>query len=121
MILDFLLHLMELDFPWLMNFIAGNILWVFVFIAAVYIFFDGKHTLLVTGLLVIDVWGWMDFTNIMGWVLLTGGLLSVYYISKLAIMGFAAHDENLKKHLALITVLHGVSVIILYNIFMSGA
>ena len=121
MIIEFLYRIIELDIPWLVNFASSNLIWIFIFIATIFIFFEGKHVLLATVILIIDVWAWISFTSLLDWVLLTGGLLAIYYISKIAILGFAANEKSLQKHLPLITVLHGAAVIILYNMFMVGA
>ena len=120
MIVEFLLHLIELDAAWFVQFFFSNIIWIFIFIATVFIFFEGKHVLLGTIVLIIDIWGWMDITSLLGWALFTGGLLATYYVSKVAILGFAAHDKKLQSKMPLITVLHGVFVIVIYNLFTGG-
>ena len=100
------------------NFILSNLLWVFGLFALGFIFFDGNKPILafltITGLsLILGI-----FESASGWGFYTGGFLSLYYVSQMAILKYAEEIHFLKNRLAVVDSLYAYSLMIVYNFIL---
>ncbi len=118
MILEFLSHVVMLDIPWLLGFILGNLLWVFMFAAIVYYFWEGEHFLEAFILLPITMFSYAALERTIGLVMFVGGFLMIYYVSKLVILKFAEETPALRKYIVPISTLQALAAWVLYNIFI---
>ncbi|MBN1940712.1 MAG: hypothetical protein JW772_00860 [Candidatus Diapherotrites archaeon] len=118
MLFEFFHSLMSLDINWFVTLIGNNLIWLFMFTALIFFFFNGKKV--VAGVIVFSLvaWAWMDFETYGGIVIFAGGFLAIYYITKLAVLMFAENTPELSSKLIWITEIHGILLIVAYNIFM---
>ncbi len=120
MFFQFLEALLSLDLAWFVWIVEHNIIWAFAFFAMCFFFWDGKMKKAggATLLLIMTAWIWVDMESVSGLILFVGGFLSVYYITKVAVMTFAEDSPILRKHLVLVGEIQFVVVLLAYNIFM---
>ncbi len=120
MFFEFLAAVISLDVNWLAGLLTSNFHYLFFF-AAIGFFFWGpstKKAIISTGLITLVCWIWVDFQTVSGWAILVGGFLSIYYITKLAVLTFADDVPFLKNNLIIVTEIHGIVLIIGYNLFL---
>ena len=120
MFFEFVNAVISLDLTWLASLFFNNLHYLFAF-AALCFFFWGPSTRKVAialALFIPTVWIWVDFQTVSGWAILAGGFLSVYYITKFTVLTFAEDIPFLKNNLVIISELHGIGLIIFYNIFL---
>lgn len=118
MIVEFLYHLVQADFAWVIGFVLGNLHWIFAFFAVSYIFFEGKHTLRRFFILFLVPWIWFDFTGLAGFVYLTGAFLTMYYIGEVAIMKFAEDVPKTAKKLVWVEEAWFLTTLIVVNFLL---
>lgn len=120
MFFQFLEALLSLDLGWFVWLVEHNIIWAFAFFALCFFFWEGnlKKAGSAFLLLILVAWIWVDMESISGLTLFVGGFLSVYYITKVAVLVFAQDHPTLKKHLVLVGEIQFVVVLLAYNIFM---
>lgn len=112
----FLEKLLSFDFAWIIDLILGNLLWLFMFSVAVYILFDHKKFFVALIVISLAFWLWGDFESLTGVGFGGGKVLLLYYISKMAVLGFVAHNEKLKKNLVVISTIQGVTALFIASI-----
>ena len=117
MFVEALAHLFALDLGWFVSLIIGNLLLLFAFIATMYIFLEGKKVIAGVIFLTLVLWIIADIQFVTGWLVFVGGFLSIYYITKLALLIFV-EDTKLKKWLIPVSTAHAYLIIIIYNYFM---
>ncbi len=120
MLLDVLTHLVSLDIVWIIDLILGNILWLFLFYTAVHIATDGKKVVLGTIILFILAWALMDFELAASAILFAGGFLGIYYITKIAFLGFFEKMPGIGKNVILMSEIHFLATFILFNIVVAA-
>ena len=118
MLVEFLVHLISLDFHWLIGLVMNNLHFLFIFFAISYFFFDGKNYILAMFLLILDVWLVADMEKVTGLLVFVGGFLTIFYITKLAIVTFAEDSEKLRKYLVPISTAQAYGAFIIYNYFL---
>ena len=118
MIIEAFTHAFALDLGWFIGMLLGNLHWLFVLIACVFIFMDGKKYVLGFLWLVLILWAFLDFEKMSDWVVFVGGFLIIYYVSKLALLKFAEDNKVLEKWLVPLSTAQGYIVMVLYNIYM---
>lgn len=119
MLLDFMSHLVSLDLAWIIQLILDNLLWLFLLYATLYVVNDGKKTILGTILLFFIIWAWMDFERAGEAIVFAGSFLGIYYITKIAFIGFFEKIPGLGPGAVIIlSEIHYLTVFILFNVFM---
>lgn len=120
MLVEFLSHLLALDIAWIVALIVDNLFFLFAFSALMYYFMNGKR--MFVGFLVITLlmWVWLDMEHAASMVLFAGGFLSLYYLTKVAVIAAAENSKALKNKLIIVGEIQAVALIIIYNLFMVG-
>lgn len=118
MFVEFLSHVVSLDLVWVMQFILGNLHWLFAFFAISLIFFNGKKIKRRFIILVLVPWIWFDLTHAMGLVFLTGIFLVMYYVGEIALMKFAEDSPQLENKLVWVEEGWFLSVLIAANFIL---
>ena len=119
MLVEFLAHLVALDLPWIANLILANLHWLFAFVAAVYIFYDGKRVVAPFILTVGLTWTITDFSTMSGWVWAVPTFLAFYYISRIALIIYCSEINKLKNILPVVFVVHFLAIYIIFNLFIN--
>ena len=120
MFFEFLSAVVSLDVNWLAGLLFNNFHYLFFF-AAIAFFFWGpsvKKTAISMALLIPVIWVWIDFDLMSGWVIFVGSFLSLYYITKIAVLTFADDVPFLKNNLVIISEIQCVTLVIGYNLFL---
>ena len=120
MFFEFLAAVISLDVNWLVGLLFNNFHYLFFFAALAFFFWgpSTKKAAISTGLIILVAWSWIDFQTVTGCVILAGGFLSLYYITKIAVLTFADDVPFLKNNLVIVTEIHGLALIIGYNFFL---
>jgi hypothetical protein len=120
MFFEFIQAVLTLDLNWLATLFFSNFHYLFFFAMFCFFFWgpSTKKVVVSTLLLIPTIWLWVDFDMISGWAILVGGFLSVYYITKLVVLTFANDIPFLKNNLIIVAEVHGVGLIVLYNLFL---
>ena len=118
MLFEFFHRVITLDFSWLITLVANNLLFLFLFAALIFFFFDGKRVAIGVVAFSILVWAWMDFELISGLAVLAGGFLVIYYITKMAVLMFVNEMPELKTKLIWVSEAQFLLVFVIYNIFL---
>lgn len=120
MLIEFLYHLVTLDFAWLMQLVLGNLHFLFIFVAIIFLFTNGKKVLVGAIALVLMLWILNDVGNIFKWATFVGGFLSIHYMIKIAVLAFAEDDEKMGSKLIWVNEISSYIVWIGYNFFVTG-
>ena len=120
MFFEFLAAVISLDVNWIAGLLFNNLHYLFFFAALAFFLWgpSTKKAVISTGLIILVCWIWVDFQTVSGWTILVGGFLSLYYITKIAVLTFADDIPFLKKNLIIVTEIHGLALIIGYNLFL---
>ncbi|MFH1587443.1 MAG: hypothetical protein ABID38_06310 [Candidatus Diapherotrites archaeon] len=114
-----ILHLFwEGGIPFMIEFFIANLMWVFIFATLAY--YVVRKDLLILGIPIMAVYLWasVQWADAMGFVLLVGGFLSISYIIRIAVIGFAESVPALKSRVPLMLFLSFIVILFFYNIFM---
>ena len=120
MFFEFLNAVITLDLNWLVSIFVNNLHYLFLF-GMLYFFFFGpsiKKTAVATILLSIVAWLWVDFETMSGWGIFLASFLSIYYITKIVVMIFAEDIPALKNNLVIVSEVHFISLLVVFNLFM---
>lgn len=120
MFFEFLNAAISLDVNWLAGLLFNNFHYLFAF-AAICFFFWGPSTKKVAisvFLFCLVAWTWVDFELMSGWILFGGAFLSIYYITKFAILTFAEEVPALRNNMVVISEAQAIGLIIIYNLFL---
>ncbi len=120
MFFSFIQHLLALDIGWFIALIMNNLLWLFIFYAVMHIFMDGKKAVYGFVVFCLTLWAWQDFENVSNVIIFGASFLSIWYVTKLALLTFVESVPALSKKLIYINELHGLLLVVLFSIFMSG-
>lgn len=118
MFVEFLYHLLQFDFAYILGFILSNLHWIFAFYILSHIFFGGKKSLKKAIILVLVPWIWTDFTNIMGLIYLSGAFLTMYYIGEVALLKFAEDVPRLENKLIWVEEAWFITTLIAVNFIL---
>lgn len=121
MFLNFIQHLLSLDIGWFAALIMNNLLWLFIFYAVMHIFLGGKNVLYGFVVFCLALWAWQDFQNASGVIIFGASFLSIWYITKLALLAIVETVPALSKKLIYINELHGLLLVFLFSLFVGGA
>ena len=120
MLTEFLIHLVTLDFPWVISFIMNNLFFVFAFAIVSYGFF-GKGKIIKGALvLTLAIWSALDFTTLTGWTVVAGGFLGLMYLTRLLVASLVINFQSLRKYFVVIISLQFTVVWIYYNVVAVG-
>ena len=120
MLLNFLSHLLAFDIAWIVALILNNLFFLFAFTAIMYYFMEGKRVLLGFFVITFVMWIWGDMENAAGLVIFATGFLSLYYITKVAVLAAAEHSPALKNKLIIVSEIQAIALVIIFNLFMVG-
>ena len=115
---EFVGNLLSLNFGWVVNFLLSNLFWLFAHSLLVHILFGGKMFFRALIFLTFALWLWNDFGELSGVGFVGAQIISVYYISKIAILTFVENTPSLKNHLLVISTVTGLVSLVLANIFL---
>jgi len=118
MLVNFVSHLVSLDVVWLYSFIANNLLLFFMLFAGVHIVSAGKNVVWNFLTVMFLFWIELDFLMLAGWVFYTASILMFVYISRVALLVFAETFPQLENKMVIIVALHGISMLILFNVIL---
>ncbi len=110
--------LFALDLGFFIDVFMNNLIWVFAFYVMIYIFFEGKNTIYWFIFWTFLVWAILDWQDLTGIVFTAGAFLFLYYLSKIALLGFAESVPALKKYLVVISTVSAYSLMLIYTFFM---
>lgn len=121
MFFEFLNAVISLDLNWLAGLFFNNLHYLFAFAAVCFFFWEPSNKKLVIAFILIslDFWVWADFEVFSGWGIFVGGFLSLYYISKIALLTFAHDIPQLKKYFVVISTIQALAALVIFNIFLS--
>ncbi len=120
MFFEFLAAAISLDLNWIAGLVFNNLHYLFFFAAFAFFFWgpSTKKWAVSIILLIPTIWLWVDFSTLSGWVIMGGAFLSIYYITKIVVLTFANDVPLLKNNLIIVTEVHGLALIIGYNLFL---
>ncbi len=119
MLVELLIHLLSLDFGWIITLPLQNPLMAFMLFAVFYVFLEGKNIVRGCIVIFITLFAFMDFEKILGVTFFTTSFLLIYYISKLAVLSIAEGNAMLKKNLIFINEMHFFAAFI-FSLLISG-
>ena len=115
---EMLLRLFTLDIGWYVSAIMANLLWIFLVTVIMYYFLGGKNVLKGVILFFINAHLWIAVGNMYGIVIIAGGFLGVYYITKLATVMFSETIPGLRRWTILVASLQFFVLLIAYYAFL---
>ncbi len=119
MFVDFIAHILTLDLGWLLGYALGNLLWAFIFAGLAFYLWEGKkpvHTFfIVFTLLALE----QDLMTATGWIYLTGGFLTLEFVSEIVISLIAVNTPKFEKHLPAIIIVRFLCLLAIYNLFLT--
>lgn len=118
MMLEFISHLVQGDLVWILGLIFSNLHWLFAFAAAVYFFYDRKKLVAPFLLTVALTWVISDFSAVTGWIWAVPAFLSIFYISRMALIVFCSDMDRLRNILPVVFVVHFLVIFAIFNLFL---
>ena len=118
-IYEFGSHLIALDLPWLITFVANNLWWLFALFAFTHFLTQGKplkQNIRWFGIAVFYLWAVYDFQNITGWIIASSGFLAIHYIARLTVVFFSETIPQLQRRFTLMLLLQFIVVLAIYNL-----
>ena len=120
MFFEFLTALINLDLNWLVMLFFSNLHYLFLF-AIICFFYWGPSTkkiVISMAIIIPTMWLWADFDSLSGWAIFIGSFLSIFYITKFAVLTFANDVPFLKENLIIINEIQGLGLLVFYNLFL---
>ncbi len=108
----------SLDITFFINIFMNNLLWIFVFYAMIYFFFDGKQTIKYFVVWSFLIWAIITWEELSGMAFSVASFLMIYYLSKLTLIKFIEDSPVFKKYIVLISTIQAYAMIIFFNYFM---
>ncbi|MCR4368853.1 MAG: hypothetical protein NUV67_03025 [archaeon] len=118
MVWDILVAAMSLDFGALLDIALGNLLWIFMFFAVSFFFFEGRRPIRAFLHVAFAAMFFAVLMPFAGWAEYTGAFLMVYYLVDFSILKFAESTPALAGKLVLVEEFNFFSSIIVFNLFM---
>ena len=114
----FILSLITFNLSWIVDFILGNLFWLFAFVAVMYYISMGRSMLrgLIMAALLIMIS--VEFTNFFDLLVYTSVGLMLLYLSRMAILLALENTPGWSKHITLAWLLSFIVVIFVYNLFI---
>ena len=107
-----------LDLGFFIDVFMNNLFWVFAFAVMLHYFFDGKNLVYWFVFWSFLVWAILDWQDLTGIVFTAGGFPFLYYLSKLALLGFAESVPGLRKYMVVISTVTAYTLMLLYTFFL---
>src|SRR3989344_366835 len=98
----FFSNLLNLNFGWIIEFVLGNLFWVFAFAIIVHILFNGQKFFAAFIVFVFAMWLWDDFGALTGVGFIGAKVIAIYYVSKIALLTVVENNRVLKDHFVVI-------------------
>ncbi|MCH7902415.1 hypothetical protein IIC68_01540 [archaeon] len=108
---EFFGNLFALNFGWILGFILDNLFWLFALSAVTYIIFGEKKFWIGLVVFIPALWLWGAWESISGVALFGAKTLSLYYVSKIAVLAFAESSQFLKDKFVIVSSIQGVIAI----------
>lgn len=118
MLIEILYHFLTLDLAWIIDFLLANALWVFVFAAAAFFYFEKKNWVWTTVFVSFMSLVYVEFANVVGWTVLSKEFWGLNMVVTMAVLMFAETDSWGKKNLILVNTLRFIFVFAFYNLFL---
>ena len=116
MIWEIILHLVALDFAWLIKLGVSNILILFMIFCLGYIFFNGKNPIKAFFHLLLAPLFMFELIPFMGLSDITGQIVAIYYIINLSLMKLLEDNTFFSSRLVWVEELTFFGAIILVNL-----
>src|SRR3989344_5311586 len=102
MLFDAIAATLTLNLNWWVWIIMNNLFWLVGFMAAAYFFYGSKKTF--SGFIMITFLTWtvIEFNVYSGWVWNIAFFLALYYITRLALLGFIENVPGMQKKIPFI-------------------
>ena len=117
MFVEIIMHYLALDFSWFLKLITVNPIMTFMLIATCFIFLEGQNLIKGSIIILLTIFASLDFGNILGVSILTGGFMLIYYLSKISLLILVEGSENLKKNMFFINEFQFFTVLIIALLF----
>gem|GEM_PF-1575165 len=98
LVLDAATQLANLNLQWFVDLIATNLLWVFIFAAAVWFLFDGKRFWLAFFVTVVYIWAFVDISGMTGWIFGGMALLVSFFAASVFLKALSRDSDWLSKN-----------------------
>ena len=106
--IEFIVHLLQFDIAWIIGVFLSNLFWVFGLSALVYFIFGEKQFWQGFILMVLDIWLFDIFGAVSGISIFSAKTLTLYYITKIAVLAIAENSPALKDKFVIISTIQGV-------------
>ncbi len=114
----FMDHILGLDFPWIVEFMLSNLIWVAVLSVMMHVLFNGEKFVSAFIFMTFALWLWGDFEGLSGIGFAGAQVLAVYYISKISLLSIVENTPSLRRHLLVISTISGVVMLSAAKIIM---
>ncbi|MFH1239615.1 MAG: hypothetical protein V1672_00165 [Candidatus Diapherotrites archaeon] len=118
MLIEALTHLVALDLDWFISLVMGNLHFVFALFAVIYMFFEGKNLIKGFFLIVFILWTLSEFEKVTNIAVFVGGFLTIYYLTKIALLAITEDSTFLNKYFVPISTIQAYVVLLFYNWFL---
>ncbi|MBU2100191.1 hypothetical protein KKG83_06875 [Candidatus Micrarchaeota archaeon] len=115
---EFIGHLLSLDLQWFVELAMNNLLWLFIFIAAAFVYNNMKWSAKHFFVGFFYLWLLIYFVPMLGWIYLVGGFLFLNYVSRIVVLTFFGNIPALKDSYPAIMVIQFFAVLVYYNLFL---
>ncbi len=112
-------RLISLDLMWFVELIMGNLLWAFMFFAIVFVY-NEKFTWKFLIILVLGIFGYLEFLAGVNLVVLVAGFLFVYYTLEVVLLNFTETVPSLKGKIPLVLTAYAAVMIVLFKMNVFG-
>ncbi|MFH1663425.1 MAG: hypothetical protein ABH986_01200 [archaeon] len=117
-VIDFFVNLVSLNLQWFVELGMNNLIWVFVFLTAAFVYNEMHWSPKYFFVSVFYILTLVEFVPMLGWVYLVGGFFFLNYVSRITIMTFAGQISWLKDSFPAIMAVQFWLVLIYYNLFL---
>ena len=116
MIWEIIVHLVALDFAWVINLAVSNILIIFMMFCLGHIFFNGKKPIRAFFHLLFAPLFIFELIPFIGWSDITGQVVALYYIINLSLMKLLENNSFFSSRLVWIEEFTFFGAIIFVNL-----
>jgi hypothetical protein len=113
---EWLPRLISLDLMWFVELAMDNLLWVFAFIAIIFIYNNMKFSYKKFIILFFAIFPFVEFFQSVGIIILVGSFLFVYYVFELILLTFTETVPSLKGKIPFILTIYFFLMITLHGL-----
>ena len=117
MILEIMQHAFALDIAWLISLVLDNLLWIFMFAAVGFYFFEGKSFLKFALFVPLAVICLDSLLGSMGWVAFTAGFVVAFYLAQIVLLTFFSSNPFFEKRIVWLEIAFTYSLVFYFNVF----